>query len=186
MKKIPSAKQQHSLEYYKNTFPKLRLIVYDDLARLREPELFPYENKARLYNRVKEGIMQSLFDFDYTFHHLPTHYKKEIMASSNFTNFIKEVFRFSKDIEKEQKTEEPEELFSFVLYQNFFTIGIEGLIASMPSEFRPYLEDQVKPIMLLMQSIAKYSKRIDPKSKIPLPVYPNVLIGSEIPRSSSL
>ncbi len=176
MQKVPNAQQEYLLSALKQTFPKLKLVSYEDLARLRDPKLFPYKNKSRLYNRVKDNIMQALFDFDYTFHHLPSSDRREIMSSRNFTDFMKMIIRFSSDVKKLQKLDESEKAFAFVIYQNFFTMGIEGLIATMPEEFRPYLQNQIKPIMFLMQSIAKHSQRVNPKSKIPLPLYPDVLM----------
>ncbi len=175
MKKGRNAKQEQYLDSLKTTCPNLKLVSYEDLARLREPELFPYKNKTRLYNRVKDSILQTFFEFAYTFDHLPSSDKREIMTNSNFVGLMNNITRFSKDVEKLQKSDEPEKYFAFVMYQNFFTMGLEGLISTMPNEFRPYLETQIKPIMLLMQSIAKHSKRLNPKSKVPLLIYPQVL-----------
>jgi len=175
MKKGLNAKQEGNLMNLKKTLPELSLASYEDLARLRDPEIFPYKNKSRLHNRVKESILKSFLESAYAFQHLPSSDKREIMTSHLFHNLMNNFINSSKDVEKLQKSDEPEKYFAFVMYQNFFTIGIEGLIATMPNEFRPHLENEIKPILLLMQSIAKYSKRQNPKSKVPHIIYPKVL-----------
>jgi len=59
-------------------------------------------------------------------------------------------------------------------------MGIEGLIKSMPEEFGNTLKDQIRPVLLLMQAITKFSQQSDSKKKVPLVKAPDVIITKGI------
>ena len=50
-----------------------------------------------------------------------------------------------------------------------FTIGIEGLIRSMPTGFQNHLVNQIKPLMQLMDSIANFYRSTTGREDIPYP-----------------
>ena len=83
-------------------------------------------------------------------------------------------------VDKKQKSEEPDKRLSFMMYYNFFNIGIEGLIKSMPEEFRYTLQDQIRPALLLMQSITRFALQLDSKKKVPFVNAPDFMLKKGI------
>ena len=79
-------------------------------------------------------------------------------------------------VDKKQKSEEPDKRLSFMMYYNFFNIGIEGLIKSMPEEFRYTLQDQIRPVLLLMQAITRFTLQSGSKKKVPFVHAPDFMI----------
>ena len=70
------------------------------------------------------------------------------------------------------------------MYYNFFNFGIEGLIKSMPEEFRFTLEDQIRPIIALMQSITDFAVKANPKRKVPFVYAPEFMRRSALAGST--
>ena len=67
------------------------------------------------------------------------------------------------------------------MFQNFFNIGFQGLIDTMPHEFRDYLISQAKPIVQLMYAMTKQYNSLSRK-KIPMPEFPMILIRDKFPK----
>ena len=67
------------------------------------------------------------------------------------------------------------------MFQNFFNIGLMGLIDSMPIEFRDYLISQSKTIAQLMYAMTKQYNSLS-RNKIPMPKFPDVLVRDELPK----
>lgn len=168
--KIQKLNLERQIIEIKNTYPKMKLISPIEFGRLWHPKDFPYGNQARLHKDVKDKILQNFYDFHYAFEKLPNSYKDEIILSGEFKSVTQKIFDYSKWAERNKSDEKPIQSLSYALYLDFFTIGIDGLINSMPQEFQRYLTNEMKPILALMQSISKYAKTIDPKLNIPYPI----------------
>ncbi len=176
MKKGQDAKQEGILDEIKETHPNLTLIKPIEFARLFYPKDFPFENKPRLYREVTEKVIQSFNDYHYATRELPTSYKVKIITSRGFNDCLKSIFRDMPYVDKKQKSEEPDKRLSFMMYYYFFNIGIEGLIKSMPEEFRYTLQDQIRPVLLLMQSITRFTLQSGSKKKVPFVHAPDFMI----------
>ncbi len=183
--KIQRLSLEKELDNIKNTYPKMKLIKPEEFGRLWKPDTFPYPNKNRLYREVSDKIIQSLLDFHYAFFKLPDSYKSEILLSPEFSTVMTNVFSAGQieklRIEEEYPklpNEEPDNTFSTDLYQKFFNIGLEGLIKTMPQDFRPYLIEQIKPLMMLMLSISRFSKTAKSKERVPQLEFPAWLFDS--------
>ena len=153
--KIEKMKQQSKLEEIKRDYPWLSIIDYQQFGRLWHPEVFPYGNKARLYNETRTAIDNFLNSFHYAFAKLPTSYKNKILISRNFNDFLTEIFGHL-DLER-SKGEKQIQDFSHQVYLNFFNIGINGLIRTLPADFQPYLVSQIQPALSLMQVVGRYA-----------------------------
>ena len=176
MKKGQDAKQEGILNKIKKTYPKLTLIKPIEFARLFHSEDFPFKNKPRLYREVTEKVIQSFNDYHYATRELPTSYKVKIITSRGFNDCLQSIFRDMEYVDKKQKSEEPDKQLSFMMYYNFFNIGIDGLIKSMPEEFRYTLQDQIRPVLLLMQSITRFTLQSGSKKKVPFVHAPDFMI----------
>ena len=165
MRKGLTAKQEKDLNELKKTYSNYKLLELIDFARLRSPEVFPYEHKSRLYKQVTNVILQYMNDFVLTFDKLPKSYREKILLDTQFTSFIDQFTIWGKDMKKKQS--DSEEQYTFLLYSKFFNIGVQGLINSMPIQFQPYLKNEIKPFLMLMQSIANFSLMMNPKLKYP-------------------
>jgi len=179
VRKIHTAKQEKIIEDLKKTFSTYTLTSYPNLARLRHSKEFPYGNKARLFNDVSKDIQQLFRDVSAIFHYLPLSYRTKIIASSAFYRlFTDQIFPSLQEKERKTKklTDTAEKYESFIMYQSLFTLGIEGLIRAMPTEFQNYLITEIKPIMKLMESITSFYRKSTGKKDIPYPyVMPDTL-----------
>ena len=177
MKKGQDAKQEGILDEIKKTHPNLTLIKPIEFARLFYPKDFHFENKPRLYREVTEKVIQFFNDYHYATRELPTSYKVKILTSRSFNDCLKSIIRDMTYVDKKQKSEEPDKRLSFLMYHNFFSAGFEGLIKSMPEEFRYTLQEQIRPVLLLMQSITKFTLQSDSKKKVPFVHAPDFMIS---------
>ena len=177
MKKGQNAKQEGILDEIKKTHPNLTLIKPIEFARLFHPEDFPFENKPRLYREVTEKVIQSFNDYHYATRELPPSYKVKIITSRAFDDCIKSIIRDMSYVDKKQKSEEPDKQLSFMMYYKFFNLGIEGLIKSMPEEFQYTLRDQIRPALLLMQSITRFTIQSGSNKKVPFVHAPDFMIS---------
>jgi len=171
LRKRQNAKQEKELDNLKETFSEYKLTNYLDLARLRISKTFPYENKPRIYREVSKSILQSFEDMQLIFHFLPLSYQTKIIADSRFSRLLTDqIFPALK--QKEQKLSkdlESNKYESYAMHQSLFSIGIEGLIKSMPTGFQNYLLDQITPLMQLMDSITFFYRSTTGKKDIPYP-----------------
>src|SRR3989442_9863102 len=130
----------------KKTNPNMKLIERIEYYRLSDPKNFPYRHQNRLCRQVTDKILQSLRDFHYAFRYLPESYKKEIIQSPEFSSFMSNIFSVGEvEIKKLDKEAEyppsPNEkttknTITTSLYQKFFNIGLDGLIKTLPQDFR--------------------------------------------------
>jgi hypothetical protein len=168
--KIISEEQNKLLKGEEKALPWLKIISYEQHCQLIRPELFPVSNKPRLYKNVQNNIIDFLKSFPYAFSRLPSSYQDKIILGQDFNLALNQVlgrFEFlsktkSKTIKESDGKEKSVREFTYQLYQKFFNLGLDGLIKTMPPEFQPYLKSQIKPLLLLMLSIARYSKTTDP------------------------
>jgi len=176
MKKRLTSKQEKIFNDIKKTYPNLTLIKPIEFARLFYPNDFPFENKPRLYREVTEKVIQFFDDYHYATRQLPTSYKVKILTSRGYDDCIQSIIRDMTYVNKKQKSEEPDKRISFMMYHNIFNIGIEGLIKSMPEVFRNTLQDQIRPVLLLMQSITQFTLQSSSKKKVPLVTVPDFML----------
>lgn len=153
--KVISENQKRRITELKKQHPHLKIIDYDQFGKLFEPDTFPYKNKNRLYQDVSVSIDHFLDSFHYAFRELPFSYKNKIMASGNFNRFLDTVFT-QFEYASTQKKDHDFQDHSFKVYLKLFEIGINGMIKTMPSEFQPYLKNQLKPTLSLMTLVGKY------------------------------
>ena len=139
-------------------------------------KLFLLSAKLRLYREVTEKVIQYFDDYHYATRELPTSYKVKILTSRSFNDCLQSIIRDMAYVDKKQKSEESEKRLSFIMYYNFFSTGIEGLIKSMPEEFGYTLQDQIRPVLLLMQSITRFILQSDSKKKVPFIHAPDFMI----------
>lgn len=195
MRKRQTARIERELNRLKKDFPVYTLTNHLDLGRFLKPEIFEYSNQIRLKRMFKDRMIEQFKDLEIVFQNLSNKHKKEILTSEQFLKMIdvlldnasqvrlKRIVEKNKDKVRFEMQDNIDDLSSAVMYQNFFNIGFEGLIESMPYEFREYLITQVKPITQLMYAITKNYNKIS-KGKIPEPQFPKILTKSHI-RSDS-
>ena len=185
LKKRQNTKQIQVLEFIEKTFPKPNITSPRNIARLREPDHFPYKHKPRLYKEVTADILKVFHELNGYFYHLPLSYRLKIVNDDDFMRFLEDEIIKGTLKQKDSKEEHDDatKQDSFQLYMNLFSIGIEGLLRTMPSDFHNHLATQLKPIFSLMQSISMYSNDITNSKKVPYIKIPEILQSTEIPFS---
>jgi len=172
--KIQKHAQKSVIEWLKDTHPEFRTTKRINLLRLREPKKYPYENKVRLHNDVTKDLIEVFNELNTYFYYLPVKNRMKVFQSTEFTRFVTEqwlVTLESNDVQisKQKKAGEynASQDLSYQNYLNLFNIGLEGLIKTMPEEFKNYISSQLKPMFNLMQSIAKFAGKDVPYMHFP-------------------
>ena len=179
MRKGQTAKQEKELDTLEKDFPKYKVSSYLDLARFLQPKNFPYANQFRLKRDIKNGIIEELNDVEIIFPNLLDKHQQEILTSDQFMRTMNILLDSADKIKPKNDVDN---FSSSVMYQNFFNVGFEGLIRTMPKEFQEHLISQVKPIIQLMYAITKNYNKLS-KNKIPEPQFPKLLLIDKLNNS---
>jgi len=172
-----TAKQEGRIENIKQTYPNLKLIDHNEFANLWYSKEFEISNPNRFYRNIQSKIEQSLIDFHYAFSPLPDSYKAKILSSRSFDEFMAPIKYASSIADQKQLLDDPNKVFSFMMYYNFFNIGLEGLMKLMPEEFKWHIREQLRDALLLMQSIAKFTENSGSNKKVPFVHAPDFLLN---------
>ena len=187
MTKIQKHIQKSVTEWLKDTHPEFRTTKRINLLRLREPKKFPYENKVRLHNDVTKDLIEVFNELNTYFYYLPVKNRMKVFQSTEFNRFVTEqwlVTLHANDVQISEQKKAGEynasQDLSYQNYLNLFNIGLEGLIKTMPEEFKNYISSQLKPMFKLMQSISKFTG-----NRVPYVHYPDMFNDSTIENTSS-
>ena len=197
MRKRLTAKQEKELREFRKSFPRYKLSKLLDLARFIRPEIFPYSKQNRLNRDMKNGILEHLKDIEIIMSRLTKKQKRDILTHEQFNRTLGQFFEIARQIQTKPiikttkgkkeivgyqvNTSSIENLQSVVMFENFFNIGLMGLIDSMPYEFRDYLISQAKPMVQLMYAMTKQYNSLSRK-KIPMPKFPDILLIDKFPK----
>ena len=129
---------------------------YLDMARLIQPQSFDYKNRPRLELEFTKKIIQGISDITLVSQYVNAKHKAEILTSEAFNNFMRRTMDFSKFGIVDQ-----DYLASF--YPNMIKHGVKGITNNMPHEFTALIEEHLKPLILLLNSITAYAKLHDKK-----------------------
>ncbi len=169
MKYRRTSERDSVLDDLEKTHPQFKLCNYEDLARLRSPQIWTISNKARFYNDVSEKILQAWDDISSMFYLMPESYRKKLITAKEFENmFTNNIFSFlEQDIDKKERQKklresEDEILMLYKLYSTFLRIGLSGMLNLMPYEFGHILRSQMQQTFDMMQAISSYGERIAP------------------------
>jgi len=169
MKYRRTSERDSVLEDLEKTHPNFKLCKYEDLARLRSPEIWTISNQARFYNEISEKILQAWDDISSIFYYLPASYRKKLIVTREFESlFTNNIFSYltqeinKKERQKKLKESEDEIILLYKLYSTFFRIGYNGLTDLMPPEFSFIFNKQTEETLSLMRAISSYGERIAP------------------------
>ena len=162
MDKNTTSREDKVLDSLKKAFPtysfgiKSKADNYLDMARLINPVDVPYKNRSRLELEFTKQIKQALADITLLIQYLSKKNKSDILTSPEFNDHMKRIMDFSKDSQVDE-----EYMVSF--YSNMIQFGVNGIAQNMPKEFTPLIEEHLKPLTRLLNSITAYSKQVGKK-----------------------
>jgi len=136
----------------KKAFPTYSFGNYIDMARLIQPRDFNYKNRSRLESDFTKKIIQAIADITLLTQYVNAKHKAEILTSDEFNHFMTRIMEFSKFGKVDQ-----DYLASF--YPNMVKHGIKGITNNLPNEFTALIEEHLRPLLLLLNSITAYSKQ---------------------------
>ena len=151
MGKNTTLREDKVLKQLKKAFPTYSFGNYIDMARLIQPNNFEYKNRSRLEADFTKKIIQAFADITLLTQYVNAKHKAEILTSAEFNNFMIRTMEYSKF----GKVDE-DYLASF--YPNMVKFGIKGITNNLPNEFTALIEEHLKPLILLLNSITAYSK----------------------------
>jgi len=151
MVKNTTLREDKVLKEMKKAFPTYSFGNYLDMARLIQPRDMKYKNRSRLETEFTKKIIQAIADITLLTQFVNAKHKAEILTSNEFNNFMVRTMEYSKF----GKVDE-DYLASF--YPNMVKFGIKGITNNLPQEFTALIEEHLKPLILLLNSITAYSK----------------------------
>jgi hypothetical protein len=178
MRKRLNARMEKGLEKIKNDYPEFKISNHTQLARLLHPDEFPVVKKDRVYADMVKGIIGELNDIEVVLPRLPKKSQKKILASDQYNRTLR-VFLDNTEKLQKIKGDNFDKMSNSIIYQDLFNLGLEGLIKTMPPEFREILISQIRPTLQLMLSITKNYNKIS-KNKIPEPQFPILVTVSKL------
>ena len=163
MKNIRNSKYDSVLEQLEETYPTYKICSYENLGRITGK--LKITNESRFWNERCEEVLSAIQDLNVTFHCYPDKYKIKMIVSPQFESlFTSQIFPFLIHEIQYAKKQNPEQITMMIkLCEMYLKIGLDGTKGTMPSEFQDILETKFNDIMLLMQSINQYTKRLAPK-----------------------
>ena len=151
MVKNTTLREDKVLKQIKKAFPTYSFGKYIDMARLIQPNNFEYKNRSRLEKEFTQKIIQAYADITLLTQFVNAKHKAEILTSAEFNEFMIRTMEYSKFGKVDQ-----DYLESF--YPNMVKFGIKGITNNLPQEFTALIEEHLKPLILLLNSITAYSK----------------------------
>jgi len=163
MKSIRTSDTDAVLEMLEETYPTYKICSYENLGRITGK--FEITNESRFWNERCEEVLSAIQDLNVTFHRYPNNYKMKMIVSPQFESlFTSQIFPFLEHEIQYAKKPKPEQITMMIkLCEMYLKIGLDGMKKTMPSEFQQILQTKFDDIMLLMQSINQYTKRLAPK-----------------------
>ena len=152
MVKNTTSREDKVLKEMKKAFPTYSFGNYIDMARLIQPRDFNYKNRSRLESDFTKKIIQAIADITLLTQYVNAKHKAEILTSDEFNHFMTRIMEFSKFGKVDQ-----DYLASF--YPNMVKHGIKGITNNLPNEFTALIEEHLRPLLLLLNSITAYSKQ---------------------------
>lgn len=162
MKNIHDSKHDSVLEQLEKTYPTYKLCSYENLGRITNE--FKITNKPRFWNERCEEVLSVIHDIDVTFHRYPEKYQMKMIVSPQFESlFSSQIFPFLEKKIQYGKTNPEYIAIMIKMCEIYLRLGLDGMKKTMPSEFQHILQAKFDDIMLLMDSINQYTKRLAPK-----------------------
>ena len=156
MTKNTTLREDKVVKNLSNTFPNYAFGNYLDLARLINPQQMRYKNKSRLNRQFTDKSIQSFSDLGLIIQSLDDKHKGEIFTSDGFNNLIHTLLRYSKS------TKESDDYF-MALYPNLLKTALMGMTKTMPLEFKPLIDEHLKPLMNLLDLTTALGKKFNMK-----------------------
>lgn len=148
--------QKSKLKEIEEQHQDLKIIDHLTFGKLFHPDVFPESNKYRLHKEVENSIQDYIQSFHYAFRELPYRKKIKIVRNPSFKIFISHLLGQLDYARQVRTTDKKFQQYAFDIYLDFFEIGIDGLIGSLPKDFQKHLKAQLEPILSLMRLIGKY------------------------------
>ena len=163
MRNIHDSKHDSVLDQLEKTYPTHTLCSYENLGRITGE--FKITNKPRFWNERCEEVLSAIQDFNVTFHRYPEKYKMKMIVSPQFESmFHSQIFPFLEHKIRYTKNPKPEHTTMMIkLCGMYLKLGLDGMKETMPSEFQYIIQTKFDDIMMLMDSINQYTKRLAPK-----------------------
>jgi len=155
--KITTLREDKVIASIKKAFPRYELGNYTDLGRLLQPQDFRYKNRTRLEQEFTYKIIQAFHDIIITMQHLDKKRQAKILTSLQFNDFLSRIIN---PVNKDDKIHE-DYLASY--YTNMVKHGMKGITNHLPREFTELIDQHLKPLITLLNSISEYSKQVGKK-----------------------
>ena len=162
MKKIRESNDDIVFDELEKTYPDYSLCSLVNLGRMSGR--FKITNESRFWNERCDDFLKPLHDFNQTFQYFPDSYKAKLLFSREIdVMFFSGIFPYLTDKIKDAKNPDPKDIAMMIrLCSKFLTIGLTGILQTMPSSFIHILEPKVQEVFTLMEGITQYTKQIAP------------------------
>ena len=175
MKKIRTPSQKKKTKASKNTgsgvnkketgLPEYKINKESQLESLRDPALYPKENRSRLEDKFLNDYDESLKLILKTYNQIPLDKFDKFLTSWTFTTFQKNMNIRQRGNYKRKTLNESELDTELELRWNLFLDNFESMLEGLPIEFRDIATELLRPKMHLfkkMLDLDRKNKKLKP------------------------
>ena len=176
MKKIRTHSQKKKTKPSKNTgssvnkketmLPKYKITKESQLESLRDPALYPKENRSRLEDKFLDDYDESLKLILRTYNQIPLDKFDKFLTSWTFQTFQKNMTIRQKGNYKRKTLNESDLDIELELRWNMFLQIFEDMLEGLPIEFRDIATELLRPKMHLFKKMLDLDRKNKGQSKL--------------------
>ena len=176
MKKIRTPSQKNKTKASKNTgssvnkketgLPEYKINKESQLESLRDPALYPKENRSRLEDKFLNDYDESLKLILKTYNQIPLDKFDKFLTSWTFQTFQKNMTIRQKGNYKRKTLNESDLDTELELRWNMFLQIFEDMLEGLPIEFRDIATELLRPKMHLFKKMLDLDRKNKGKSKL--------------------
>ena len=176
MKKIRSTSQKKKTKVTKNTgsgvnkkervLPDYKITKESQLESLRDPALYPKENRSRLEDYFLNDYDQFLKFFLNTYNHIPEKKFDDFLTSWKFTTFQKNMVLRQKRNRNKKNLDENDLDKELELRWNMFLDNFENMLEGLDTEFRDIATELLRPKLYLFKKMLDLDRKNKGKSRL--------------------
>ena len=176
MKKIRTHSQKKKTKTSKNTgsgvnkketvLPDYKITKESQLESLRDPALYPKENRSRLEDKFLIDYDQFLKFFLNTYNHIPEKKLDDFLTGYKFQTFQKNMILRQKRNRNEKNLDENDLDKELEFRWNMFLDNFENMLEGLPIEFREIATELLRPKMHMFKKMLDLDRKNKGKTRL--------------------
>ena len=150
----------------KKVIPKYETTKRKDVESLRDPALYPKENRSRLEDKFLNEYNGFMRFFLNTYNFLPNEKLDDFLSNYPFQTFQKNVHIRQKGNRRRKTLNQSDLDKTFELKWNIFLEMFEDMLDDLPSELSQLATEMIRPELSHFKRLLDYERRKEGKSRL--------------------